>query len=52
MVGHVTLTHSVVVRIHHPQPNYALIAQLVEHLFCNQDVRRSIRRGGTKIWGQ
>jgi hypothetical protein len=29
--------------------NVALIAQLVEHLTCNQGVRRSSRRGGTKI---
>ncbi len=27
--------------------NVALIAQLVEHLTCNQGVRRSNRRGGT-----
>lgn len=26
---------------------HALIAQLVEHLTCNQGVRRSSRRGGT-----
>jgi hypothetical protein len=27
---------------------YALIAQLVEQLICNHQVRRSSRRGGTR----
>ena len=29
--------------------DYAAIAQLVERLTCNEDVRGSIPRGGTKI---
>ena len=30
-------------------PKFAAIAQLAERLICNQDVRGSIPRGGTKI---
>ena len=37
----------------HPKIRYiidnALIAQLVEHITCNDGVRRSSRRGGTRI---
>ena len=32
-----------------PTPNFASIAQPVEHLFCNQEARGSIPRGGTKV---
>ena len=55
MVRARTLNPSIQVRAlgGHPKIRYivdnALIAQLVEHITCNDGVRRSSRRGGTRI---
>ena len=36
MVGHVTLTHGVVVRVHHPQPINGVVSVVVTRLSVKQ----------------